>query len=274
MCNGEVSSRVGARKIGKFVMKSLNQRWERSWFHNRIAEISGVVPGATVVDLGCGVGKTLGPLLEATGPDGLVIGVDISEKFLAGAAERYPEMIAGDRLRLVQADISAPAPIESCSADVVVCQNVLECLDDPQALLGECHRLLKPGGSLLLAHHDFDSIVLNSETRDLTHRLIHLYSDHCQEWQERADGQIGRRLPGIVSRSAFNDPVTETVTFVDLDMNAGTYARDQVELILETASREGIEPTELSSWLAHLEDLDRKGEFYFSIQWTWVKAVK
>ena len=129
-------------------------------------------------------------------------------------------------------------------------------------------------GRTILSHHDFDSIVLNSETRDLTRRLIRLYSDHCQEWQERADGQIGRKLPGIVSRSAFNDPVTETVTLVDLDMNAGTYARDRLNGIAEAASREGIDSIELSSWLAHFEDLDSKRQFYFSIQWTWVKATK
>ena len=44
--------------------------------------------GDTVVDLGCGTGINIPLLLEAVGPSGRVIGVDLSEEMLSNACER------------------------------------------------------------------------------------------------------------------------------------------------------------------------------------------
>ena len=41
-------------------------------------------------------------------------------------------------------------PVEDCSYDLVLCTQVLEHCNNPQGIVDECHRVLKPGGSLIV----------------------------------------------------------------------------------------------------------------------------
>lgn len=50
----------------------------------------------------------------------------------------------------ISADLNKPLPISNCVADTVVSFQVLEHLCEPQVMLGEAHRILKPGGGILI----------------------------------------------------------------------------------------------------------------------------
>lgn len=65
----------------------------------------------------------------------------------------------------IAADLNKPLPIESDVADTVISLSVMEHLCEPQVMLNEAYRILKPGGTMLLqvpwqwwiheAPHDF-----------------------------------------------------------------------------------------------------------------------
>ena len=97
----------------------------------------------------------------------------------------------------VQADLKAPLPLADAAFDRVLCHNVLECLPDPGALVSEAVRVLRPGGRLVLAHSDFDTLIFASEDLELTRRLVRDYCDTQQPWMDAVDGTIGRRLADI-----------------------------------------------------------------------------
>jgi ubiquinone/menaquinone biosynthesis C-methylase UbiE len=123
--------------------------------HRWLAGLLAALPGDRVVDLGCGTGSTLAQV-EA----GLALGLDVSSAALARAAEALA--LAGDTLFvLVQADLKDPLPLADASADRVLCHDVLECLPDPDALVAEAARILRPGGRLVLAHTDYDTLGLH-----------------------------------------------------------------------------------------------------------------
>ena len=74
--------------------------------------------GDTVVDLGCGTGINIPLLLEAVGPSGRVIGVDLSKEMLSNALERVQRLRA-DNVNLVVADLrewDLPACIDAALA--------------------------------------------------------------------------------------------------------------------------------------------------------------
>ncbi|KQR48718.1 hypothetical protein ASF87_07700 [Microbacterium sp. Leaf161] len=78
----------------------------------RLAGISllDLSPGDAVVDLGCGTGLNFALLLDATGPSGVVIGIDRSAEMLAVAQRRIDREGWGDRVRLIRADAAELQP--------------------------------------------------------------------------------------------------------------------------------------------------------------------
>jgi len=178
------------------------QKWDNTHFHEMLVELCEIKNGNHVLDLGCGAGRSLAPMLEAVGAGGEVVGLDRMAQSLADVAVRFARDIYDERLELVQADVLA-TPFRDGRFDVVLCQNVVECVNERSGLVAEAKRLLRPGGRLLLGHHDFDGIILASEDRDLTRRLVHGFADHKQAWQDAAEGRMGRLLPGLVANAGF-----------------------------------------------------------------------
>ena len=70
----------------------------------RAIELLTLRAGDTVVDLGCGTGVNLPRLARAVGPDGHVVGVDLSPGMLTQASARIPVDL-GAPVELVQADV-------------------------------------------------------------------------------------------------------------------------------------------------------------------------
>ncbi|NGO72805.1 class I SAM-dependent methyltransferase [Streptomyces boncukensis] len=106
-----------------------------------LARALGSAPG-TVLDIGCGDGSaaaTASRLLRRHH----IVGVDWSQDALRRAASR---------LTAVRGELSEPGlPFRTDSADAVLFSEVIEHLVDPDAALDELHRVLRPGGHLLLS---------------------------------------------------------------------------------------------------------------------------
>lgn len=112
-----------------------------------------LLQGARVLDLGCGSGRDCYVLSQLVGPNGLVVGVDMTEEQIAiarrhlehhmrqfGYARPNVEFCLGyiENLR----ELGLPPE----SFDVIVSNCVLNLSPDKQPVLREAHRLLKPGG--------------------------------------------------------------------------------------------------------------------------------
>jgi SAM-dependent methyltransferase len=94
-------------------------------------------PGRRVLDLGC----RYGALTRAYAAGNDVVGVDVDREALAEAAK------LGIETRW--ADVDEPLPFEDASFDVVVAGELLEHVRDPQRLVGDIARLLRPGGTFV-----------------------------------------------------------------------------------------------------------------------------
>lgn len=106
------------------------------------------VPGERAVDLGCGRGAALLPLARTVGPEGSVVGVDISPRMVELARSELEA--AGFDIDLRVGDAMAP-DLPELSFDVALSCLVLFFLPDPSAALRRWRGLLVEGGRLGVA---------------------------------------------------------------------------------------------------------------------------
>jgi arsenite methyltransferase len=106
-------------------------------------------PGEKVLDLGCGAG--LDSILAAwrVGPVGKVIGVDMTEQMVE-KARRNARAVGAGNTEFVCAEIES-LPIGDQDIDVAITNGVFNLCPDKFRALAEAHRVLRPGGRLLMA---------------------------------------------------------------------------------------------------------------------------
>jgi len=99
-------------------------------------------PGDTVIDLGCGTGLNFSLLKERIGPDGTVIGVDISDAMLRQAQQRV-ERNGWKNVRLVHSDIAEFSFPEQ--TDAILSTLALTMSPDYDRIIKQAAEILKPG---------------------------------------------------------------------------------------------------------------------------------
>ncbi|MFC3478855.1 class I SAM-dependent methyltransferase [Halobacterium litoreum] len=100
--------------------------------------------GDTVVDLGCGTGANLPHLRDAVGPEGTVVGVDLTPGMLAEAGTRV-ERAGWENVHLALGDAARP-PVDD--ADAILGTFVVGMLDDPAAGVRAWRESVLPGGRI------------------------------------------------------------------------------------------------------------------------------
>src|SRR3954465_15851168 len=91
--------------------------------------------GATVLDLGCGAGTDLLIAAQMVGPEGRVIGVDMTPAMLDRARESAAAMGLAN-VDLHESLIES-LPAEDASIDVVISNGVIDLVPNKEAVLGE-----------------------------------------------------------------------------------------------------------------------------------------
>jgi arsenite methyltransferase len=106
-------------------------------------------PAQTALDLGCGAGFDTLLAAQRVGPNGRVIGVDMTPEMLAKA--RYNASLLGiSNVAFVQGAIES-IPLPDASVDLVISNGVFNLCPDKPRVLSEIFRVLKPGGRLQMA---------------------------------------------------------------------------------------------------------------------------
>ncbi len=109
---------------------------------DRGVELCRLPPGAAVLDVGCGSGATVAHLRDRHGHRAR--GIDISRELIAEGLARDP----GLELELGAAE---SLPVADASQDALFCECVLSLLNAPVRALEEFHRVLRPGGKLVIS---------------------------------------------------------------------------------------------------------------------------
>jgi len=111
--------------------------------------IASLTEGMTVLDLGSGAGIDCFLASQQVGPSGRVIGVDMTPEMLERA--RANARSGGyDNVEFRLGEIES-LPVADATVDVVISNCVLNLSTDKARVLAEVHRVLKPGGRVVIS---------------------------------------------------------------------------------------------------------------------------
>lgn len=135
-------------KYDKFYSRGNPQRQtdirESGWPRNRMeAALSVKGRGTTLLDIGCGDGSLL---FQYRTRFSELIGVEFSPARL----EQARTTLAGARFRTVLASAENIPDVDANSIDRIICSDTIEHIPDVYAAAAEMHRVLKPGGILVI----------------------------------------------------------------------------------------------------------------------------
>jgi demethylmenaquinone methyltransferase/2-methoxy-6-polyprenyl-1,4-benzoquinol methylase len=111
------------------------------WYRRRALQRAGLAAGAQVLDVGIGTGLVAREALQLIGPTGRLVGVDPSVGMMNEVHLPGVELVRGKAEDL-------PRPDASC--DFLSMGYALRHIGDVAAAFAEFHRVLKPGGRLLV----------------------------------------------------------------------------------------------------------------------------
>jgi ubiquinone/menaquinone biosynthesis C-methylase UbiE len=115
--------------------------------YGEVAKAIDVPPGGRIVELGCGPGCVTPYLLEVSGRDTTIIGIDFSRKMIAqaqGKKERY----GWDNVAYIRQNMYDFKPQEPL--DCVIFCLALTAIPEYQKAIDKALGMLKPGGELLI----------------------------------------------------------------------------------------------------------------------------
>lgn len=167
----------------------------------RSYELLRLARGATVVDIGCGIGRAVA---ELTRRGTHAVGVDLDPAVVTAARTRFPD------IDIREAD-AADLPLADGQVHGYRSDKVFHVLPDPHTALAEARRVLTVGGRIVLLGQDWDTLVIDSDQPELTRRIVRARADTLPH------PRIARAYRNLLLDAGFHDVEIEVHTLVFTD---------------------------------------------------------
>ncbi|WP_354700482.1 tRNA methyltransferase [Paraconexibacter sp. AEG42_29] len=213
-------------------------------------------PGEHIIDVGCGPGFTTAELLLDIGVNGSVTGVDSSPQMLALAEARCAQH-SNVQLHPGQA---TSLPAASGRFDGAICVQVLEYVPDIAAALAELHRVLRPGGRVVVWDIDWTTVSWHTTDTDRMRRALDAWDEHLTH------PALPRTLASRMTQAGFDNVQMQAHPFAAAGpMDPDTYGAGISSLIRNfIAGRNGLSHHDAEDWAAEQRQLGERNEYYFA----------
>ena len=147
--------------------------------------------GQAVLDVGCGSGSITRGIVDHVGPEGYVMGIDLSDQLISVAQHNFSE------IKNLQFDV---ADINSYSSDkkydVITSARVLQWVANPKEILLKMKALLKPGGCIAILDYNHEKIEFAPEVPHIVRNFYYAFL----QWRQDAsmDNAIADHLKGML----------------------------------------------------------------------------
>jgi ubiquinone/menaquinone biosynthesis C-methylase UbiE len=130
--------------------------------------LASLKKGEIVLDLGSGAGFDCFLAVDRVGPEGRVIGVDMTPEMLEKARENAEkDNLSNIEFRLGEIE---NLPVADSTVDIVISNCVINLSTDKDRVFSEAFRVLKPGGRIMVS-----DIVLTRELPDIIRKNVSAY---------------------------------------------------------------------------------------------------
>ena len=231
----------------------------------RTLEALGLGAGERVLDVGCGTGLLAHDMAALVGPAGGVVGIDISAAMLAFAARRCADLPQAEFKSGGAEDLSE---LEA-SFDAVACTQVLLYVADVAGAIAQMHRVLKPGGRLVVIETDWRGTVLNSFDDAMTRRILAAWDNAV------ASPNLPVLLGPLLRAQGFSVSRVEAIPIVNTSCTTGNFSVDMLKQLARYAQKRGaVSDAEAQAWLDDLEAKGEAGAYFFCVNRFLFTAVK
>jgi SAM-dependent methyltransferase len=225
----------------------------------RVLELLAPKPGERILDVGVGPGLLAHDLARLVGPEGLVVGADVSADMLELARARLKGL---DQVRLAKSDAVA-LDLPAGDLDAAVSTQVHEYVADMPAAMAELHRVLRPGGRLLMLDTDWRSLVWHCGDQALMDRVLKVWDGHLH------DPHLPARLGPLLRAAGFEVRRVEVFPMLSPVWQPVSYAAGIIRSVRDYALRHGesagLSANDVARWWEDQQALIAKGEFFFSL---------
>jgi ubiquinone/menaquinone biosynthesis C-methylase UbiE len=167
-----------------------------------------IAQGSLVVDAGCGPGLWTPLLAQAIGPEGSILGIDISTEALVTAQKRSAHAWYRSQVQYKRA-VLEQLPVDHGAADIIFSANVSQYLDDPVATFAAMGPYLKDGGRLIVKDIDFGTMRFHNIDPALQARVFQARERWEQVRVEQGyafeDSWVGSKLAGYLRAAGFTN---------------------------------------------------------------------
>jgi ubiquinone/menaquinone biosynthesis C-methylase UbiE len=198
--------------------------------------VAEIREGETVVDLGSGGGIDCFLAARATGPNGRVIGVDMTDEMLDRARRNASD--GGFTNVEFRKGFIEELPLEDESADLVISNCVINLSPDKPRVFREVYRALKPGGRMVIS-----DIVVTEPLPEAVQKSIEAYVG-CIAGALHIDDYVGAiRAAGFSSVEVLSNK------------NYGAMVASDSDLVARFAAELGSDATAVERWASAVASL-------------------
>jgi ubiquinone/menaquinone biosynthesis C-methylase UbiE len=237
---------------------------------------AGIAPGMKVLDVGSGAGDVALLLAELIGPEGSIVGVDVSASVLETARARL-QAVGFEQATFLVGDIRSVV-LEN-DFDAVVGRNILMYLANPAEVLRLCANHLRPGG--LIA---FQEIEWSITERVVTMSSVPPLAQQAASWiiqgfcQAGTEMHMGFKFPQFFLDAGLPLPSMSLDSMVgtEADWVGYDFLKDVLRDILPKLHEYGIldKQVDAASFVARLrEEIRQRHAFFplFFLSGAWAK---
>jgi len=225
----------------------------------------GLRRGEIILDVGCGTGLLLEQEALAVGSEGRAEGVDTSADMLALARSRCDGLVQAN---LQSGSANALAFDDACF-DALSCTQVLLYVEQLEQVLSEYHRVLKPRGRIAIIETDWGGAIMNGSDVKMTQAIFNAWSD------EVSNPHLPRRLAPLLRAAGFGGIQVEAIPVVNASYTENSFSAGMLKGFANTAvNQQVVTRAQADAWLAELQALAARDEYFFCVNRFLITAIK